>query len=66
MTDLSQGTDCRGDLALFVADSHVQPDGWSLDVDVGDEPTFIRIIDANGNETASNGWAQGTAIVQWG
>lgn len=64
--DLSTGTDCRGDHALFIGESHFMTT-TTLDVNVGSEPTFFRVIrDANGEETHSHGWAQGNEVVQWG
>lgn len=64
VTDLSYGTDVRGDYALFIAETHFTDD-WTLDVNVG-ELTFIRVINANGDQTPSHGWAEGTKVVQWG
>ncbi len=63
--DLSRGRDSRGDEALFVDARHVRPDGWSLDVDLGPEPVFVRVI-RDSRETREHGWAQGRRIVQWG
>ena len=64
-SDLDTGTDCRGDHALFIAVEHFITD-WMLDTNVGSNPTFFRVIDANGNETARHGWAKGNEVIQWG
>ncbi len=63
--DLERGVDRRGDHALFIDRRHMRTDGWSLDVDVGPNLTFFRVIKA-GVEQRAHGWARGTSIVQWG
>ena len=63
--DLERGKDTRGDQALFIDYWHVRTDGWSLDVDIGPNLTFFRVIKA-GVEQPSHGWARGMSIVQWG
>lgn len=63
--DISRGVDFRGDYALFIEEKHFKKDGWSLDINIGPEATFFRIIE-NGEEQTSHGWARGKKVEQWG
>lgn len=76
--DLTHGTDCRGDEALFIEDKHIIGDGWQLDQEaqeaVSRTPQFFRVIDSEGEEQHGHGWIDHAEddsedeyrIVQWG
>ena len=67
-TDLTYGTDCRDDEALFITSRHIN--GWEIDEEVkdviGGQLTFFRVIDENGEEEHGHGWIKDGRIVQWG
>lgn len=72
--DLTFGTDCRGDYALFIDEGHFIGGGWELDGQVADvlehNPTFFRVI-SDGEEQSGHGWAEldedeNAVVVQWG
>jgi len=68
--DLTFGTDCRGDDALFIERKHFINE-WELDLEVNKffqqilSPTFFRVI-YDGIESHSHGWIENGEIIQWG
>jgi hypothetical protein len=65
--DLTQGTDGRGDNALFIDSKHFI-DGWELDAEAQKKTQnliFFRVIE-NGFEQSGHGWAENGVIIQWG
>ena len=72
--DLEQGTDLRGDIALFIEERHFQNDGWEVDNTTKKyiqlnmkyaEDIFFRVI-RNGVQQSGHGWInkQGE-VIQW-
>lgn len=75
-SDFSEGTDCRGDHALFIENNNFNPNGWELTkpaaarlkkLKAGKREVFFRVI-LNGKETSSHGWITPSSgeIFQWG
>lgn len=67
--DLTQGTDVRGDYALFIEEKHFI-DGGDLDEEAKSftenmDATFFRVI-SNGKEQSGHGWIEKGEIFQWG
>jgi hypothetical protein len=62
--DCECGLDHAGNVALFLDQNHFAPDGWSLDIDIGSELTFFRVI-INGVEQAEHGLARRHVVVSW-
>jgi hypothetical protein len=65
--DLTQGTDCRGDYALFIEEKHFTSE-WELDNEVKRTVrglTFFRVI-RGGVEQGGHGWIENGEIAQWG
>ena len=58
------GLDHVGNVALFLDHCHFAPDRSSLDIDVGSELTFFRVI-MNGVEQAEYGLARRHVVVSW-
>jgi hypothetical protein len=74
--DFSEGTDSRGDDALFIEQSNFHSSGWELKkpasaklkkLKKGEREVFFRVI-INGEETSSHGWVtvSNGKIFQWG
>lgn len=62
--DYECGFDHAGNIALFLDDCHFAPDRWSLDIDVGADLIFFRVI-INGVEQAEYGLARRQVVVSW-
>ena len=62
--DCECGLDHAGNVALFLDQNHFAPDRWSLDIDVGSDLTFFRVI-INGVEQAEYGLARRHVVVSW-
>lgn len=66
--DLTIGTDCRGDHAFFIEESHFSPDG-SLDEEakdaLGDGLHFFRLL-RDGEQAHTHGWIENGEVIQWG
>ena len=73
--DLEQGTDIRGDIALFIEERHFKEDGWTLDNTTkkyiqlnlkGEDNIYFRVI-KNGVQQNGHGWIDVDGdIFQWG
>ena len=75
-SDFSEGTDNRGDHALFIEIGNLHANGWKLTKEAaaklkelkgGEREVFFRVI-MNGEETSSHGWITPSSgeIFQWG
>lgn len=66
-TDLTYGTDYRGETAFFIDDKHFVKGGLDAETKakVGDRLVFFRTI-KKGLEQRSHGWIEGGEVIQWG
>jgi hypothetical protein len=62
--DCECGFDHAGNVALFLEECHFAPDRWSLDIDVGPDLTFFRVI-IDGVEQPEYGLARRQVITSW-
>lgn len=62
--DCECGLDHAGNVAMFLDRGHFVPDRWSLDIDVGPDLTFFRVI-IGGIEQAEYGLARRHTVVSW-
>ena len=62
--DCECGFDHVGNVALFLDECHFAPDRWSLDIDVGPDLTFFRVI-IDGSEQPEYGLARRQVVTSW-
>jgi hypothetical protein len=62
--DCECGLDHAGNVAMFLDQRHFVPDRWSLDIDLGSELMFFRVI-VHGIEQAEYGLARRHMVVSW-